>query len=99
MFEKEKKVTVQMWFWPEKRGARICKRNGPADTEVSGGGAGGASGSRAEILLQPVVLTIVRQNVPSLLMEVHGSAEIHLHGSAACGGALHQCSWMPEKRE
>lgn len=73
------------------------RENNPADTEVSG--AGGAPGSRAEIpLLQPVVLTMVRQNVPLQLMEVHGNAEIHLHGSAACGGALQQSGWMPAKR-
>ena len=44
---------------------RICERNNSADTEVGEeGGGGGAPGARAEIPLQPMVKTMVRQAVP-----------------------------------
>ncbi|KAM9590860.1 uncharacterized protein ACIBXB_005909 [Morphnus guianensis] len=59
-----------------KRGVRICKRNNSADTKVSEGG--GAPGARAEIPLQPMVKTVVRQAVPLQPMEVHSGADIHL---------------------
>ena len=58
---------------------RICERNNPADPQVSEeGGGGGAPGAGAEIPLQPVVKTMVRQAVPLQPMEVHGGADIHL---------------------
>ena len=58
---------------------RICERNNSADTKVSEEGrGGGASGTGAEIPLQPVVKTMVRQAVPLQPMEVHGGADIHL---------------------
>ncbi|PKU43609.1 suppression of tumorigenicity 5 protein isoform x4 [Limosa lapponica baueri] len=48
-----------------EREVRICERNNPADTKVSEeGGQGDAPGVRAEIPLQPVVKTMVRQAVP-----------------------------------
>ena len=57
---------------------RTCERNNPADTKVSEeGGGGDALGAGAEIPLQPMVKTLVRQVVP-LPMEVHGRADIHL---------------------
>ncbi|KAM9591242.1 uncharacterized protein ACIBXB_006115 [Morphnus guianensis] len=63
----------------EERGVRICERNNPADTKVSEeGGGGGAPGAEAEIPLQPVVKTMVRQVVPLQPMEVNGGADIHL---------------------
>ena len=58
---------------------RICERNNSADTKVSEAGeGGGAPGSGAEIPLQPVEETMVRQAVPLQSMEVHGGADIHL---------------------
>ena len=58
---------------------RICERNNSADTKVSEeGGGGGAPGTRAEIPLQPLVKTMVRQAVSLQPMEVHGGADIHL---------------------
>ncbi|KAK4830527.1 hypothetical protein QYF61_011506 [Mycteria americana] len=64
---------------PGDRGVRICERNNSADTKISEeGGGGGASGTRAEIPLQPVVKTMVRQGVALQPMEVHGRADIHL---------------------
>ena len=58
---------------------RICERKDSADTKVSEeGGGGGAPGTRAEIPLQPVVKTMVRQAVPLQPMEVNGGADIHL---------------------
>ena len=42
------------------------------------GGGGGAPGTGAEIPLQPVVKTMVRQAVPLQPMEVHSGADIHL---------------------
>ena len=52
--------------------------NSPADTKVrEEGGGGGAPGARAEIPLQPVVKTMVRQAVPLQPTEVHGGADIH----------------------
>ena len=63
----------------QKRGVRICERNSPAATKVSEeGGGGGAPGARAEIPLQPLVKTMVRQAVPLQPMEVNGGADIHL---------------------
>ena len=55
---------------------RICERNNSADTKVSEeGGGGGAPGAGAEIPLQPMVKTMVRQQaVPLQPMEVHGGA-------------------------
>ncbi|GAB0204530.1 acid sphingomyelinase-like phosphodiesterase 3b [Grus japonensis] len=61
-----------------EQGVGICERNSPADTKVSAGGAGGAPGARAEIPLQPMVKTMVRQAVPLQPMEVHSGADIHL---------------------
>ena len=60
-------------------GVRICERNSPTDTKVSEeGGGGGASGTSAEVPLQPVTQTMVRQAVPPQSMEINGGAEIHL---------------------
>ncbi|GAB0179334.1 acid sphingomyelinase-like phosphodiesterase 3b [Grus japonensis] len=65
-------------FQPE-RGVRRCERNNSADTKVSEeGGGGGAPGAGAEIPLQPVEKTMVRQAVPRQPMEVHGGADSHL---------------------
>ena len=65
--------------WQLERGVRTCKRNNPADTKVSAeGGGGGAPGTGAEILLQPMVKTMVRQAVPLQSREVNGGADIHL---------------------
>ena len=62
-----------------ERGVRICERNNSADTKVSEeGGGGGAPGAGAEIPLQPVGKTMVRQVVPLHPMEVNGGADIHL---------------------
>ena len=58
---------------------RPCKRNNPADPQVSEeGGGGDAPGAGAEIPLQPVGKTMVRQAVPLQSMEVHGGADLHL---------------------
>ena len=58
---------------------RICERNNSADTKVSEeGGAGGAPGAGAEIPLQPVVKTMVKQAVPLQPMKVDGGADTHL---------------------
>ena len=58
---------------------RICESNSSADTKVrEEGGGGGAPGARAEIPLQPMVKTMVRQAVPLQPMEVHSGADIHL---------------------
>ena len=63
----------------QERGVRRCERNNSADTKVSEeGGGGGAPGAGAEIPLQPVVKTMVRQAVPLQPMEVNGGADIHL---------------------
>ncbi|KAK4833071.1 hypothetical protein QYF61_027733, partial [Mycteria americana] len=49
------------------------------DTKASEeGGGGGAPGTRAEIPLQPVLKTMVRQAVSLQPMEVNGGADIHL---------------------
>ncbi|GAB0186401.1 hypothetical protein GRJ2_001105400 [Grus japonensis] len=57
----------------------MCERNNSADTNVSEeGGAGGAPGTGAEIPLQPMEKTMVRQAVPLQPMEVNDGADIHL---------------------
>jgi len=62
-----------------ERGMRICERNNSADIKVSEeGGGGGASGARAEVPLQLMMKTMVRQVVPLQPMEVHGGADLHL---------------------
>ncbi|GAB0209175.1 AN1-type zinc finger protein 5-like [Grus japonensis] len=49
------------------------------DTKVSEeGGGGGVPGARAEIPLQPVVKTMVKQAVPLQPVEVNGKADIRL---------------------
>ncbi|GAB0181647.1 junction-mediating and -regulatory protein-like [Grus japonensis] len=74
----------QEQFQPE-RGVRRCERNSPADTKISAeGGAGGAPGARAEIPLQPLEKTMVRQVVPLQPTEDDGGAEIP---PAARGGS------------
>ena len=63
----------------QERGVRRCERNNSADTKVrEEEGGGGAPGAGAEIPLQPMVKTMVRQAVPLQPMEVHGGADIHL---------------------
>ena len=46
------------------------------------GGRGGAPGTRAEIPLQPMEKTLVRQAVPQQSMKVHSEADIHLQTMA-----------------
>ncbi|GAB0177027.1 hypothetical protein GRJ2_000167900 [Grus japonensis] len=54
-----------------ERGGRRCEKNNSADTKVSEeGGGGDAPGAGAEIPLQPVEKTMVRQAVPLQPMEV-----------------------------
>ena len=60
------------------RGVTKCDRTSPADTKVKEGGGGGAPGARAEIPLQPVVKTLVRQAVALQSRGVHGGADLHL---------------------
>jgi len=58
---------------------RTCERTNSAYTKVSEeGGGGGAPGTGAEIVLQPVVKTMVRHAVPLQPMEVHGGADLHM---------------------
>jgi len=58
---------------------RICERNNSADTKVSKEGGGeGVPGAGAEVPLQLVVKTMVRQVVTLQPMEVHGGADNHL---------------------
>jgi len=58
---------------------RPCERNNSADPKVSAeGGGGGAPGAGAEIPLQPMEQTMVRQAVPPQPTEAHGGADIHL---------------------
>ncbi|GAB0187156.1 epimerase family protein SDR39U1 [Grus japonensis] len=67
-----------LWKVAAERGMR-CERNSPADTQVSAeGGAGGSPGTGAEIPLQPLEKTMVRQAVPLQPMEVYGGADIYL---------------------
>jgi len=59
---------------------RLCERNNSADTRVSEEGeGGGAPGARAEIHLQPVEKTMVRQAVPLQPMEGHNGGDVCLH--------------------
>ncbi|GAB0180481.1 hypothetical protein GRJ2_000513400 [Grus japonensis] len=85
------------------RGVRRCERNNPADTKVSAeGGAGGAPGAGAEIPLQPLEKTMVRQAVPLQPTEVHGGAEIPAaaHGGphAGAGGCPKEAVTLWEAR-
>ena len=62
-----------------ERRVRTCESNSPADPQVSAeGGGGDAPGAGAEIPLQPVGKTMVRQAVPLQSREVHGGADLHL---------------------
>ena len=78
-----KKVTAQQQL-QLKRGVRICERNNSGDTKVSEEGEGrGAPGTGAEIPLQPVVKTMVRQAVPPA---AHGRPRWSRYPPAARGG-------------
>jgi len=63
-----------------ERRVRPSERNNSADTKVieEGGGGGASGGTGAEIPLQPMEKTMVRQAVPLQPMEVHGGTDIHL---------------------
>ncbi|GAB0179598.1 epimerase family protein SDR39U1 [Grus japonensis] len=62
-----------------EREVRRCERNNSADTKVGEEGGGrGAPGAGAEIPLQPVEKTLVRQAVPLQPVEVDGGEDIHL---------------------
>ena len=57
----------------------MCETNDSAGTKVSEGeGGGGAPGSGADIPLQPMEKTMVRQAVPLQPMMVHSGADVHL---------------------
>ncbi|GAB0205645.1 hypothetical protein GRJ2_003030100 [Grus japonensis] len=74
---KKKKIRQQQLHL--ERGVRRCERNNFADTQVSEeGGGGGAPGARAEIPLQRLEKTMVRQAVQLQPMDVHSGAYIHL---------------------
>jgi len=60
------------------RGVGICERSNSVHTKVSEGRGGGTPGTRAEILLQPVMKTMVRHAVALQPVEVHRGAESHL---------------------
>jgi len=63
----------------QERGVRISERNNSADTKVSEERRkGDAPGTRAEIPLQPMEQTVVRQAVPLQPMEIHSGADLHL---------------------
>jgi len=61
---------------------RLCERNCPADTKVSEVGGGRAPGARAEIPLQPMEKTVVRQAV----LAAHGGPWWSRYPPAAHGG-------------
>ena len=58
---------------------RLCERNNSADIKVSEKAEGGeAPGTAAEIPLQTVEKTMVRQAVPLQPTEVHSGGDIHV---------------------
>ncbi|GAB0194704.1 acid sphingomyelinase-like phosphodiesterase 3b [Grus japonensis] len=62
-----------------ERGVRTCERNNSAGTKGSEGrGGGGAPGTGAEIPLQPMEKTMVRQAAPLQPLEDDSEADIHL---------------------
>ena len=66
-----------------------CERNSPAYTRVSeeeGGGTG------AEIVLQPVMKTMVRQVVALQPMEAHGGAHTHTAAHGGPHNAVSECA-------
>lgn len=66
-------------YLERERGVRICERKSSADTKINEeGGAGGVSGSEAEIHMQLVLKIMVRKVVPLQPMEVTGGVGIHL---------------------
>ncbi|KAJ7422424.1 protein pxr1-like [Willisornis vidua] len=74
------KVTAQCENNLGKRGVTICERSSPAHLQASEeGGGGDAPSARAEIPLQPLVKTMVRQAVLVQPLEVHDGA------AAGCG--------------
>ncbi|GAB0182230.1 hypothetical protein GRJ2_000688300 [Grus japonensis] len=74
-FKKEKKTPPSGSFFSQREESEDVRNS--ADTKVSEEEeAGGAPGARAEILLQPVEKTMVRQAVPLQPVEDDGGAEI-----------------------
>ncbi|GAB0195124.1 hypothetical protein GRJ2_001977700 [Grus japonensis] len=83
----------QKQLQPE-RGARICERNNSADTKGSAeGGGGDAPGTGAEIPLQPMEKTMVRQAVPLQPMEDDGGAQI---STCSLWRTPRWSRWMPK---
>ena len=67
-----------------ERGLRISERNSSSDIKISEeGGGGGSPDTGAEVPLQPVVRTMVKQVVPLQSTNVHSGVDTH---PAACGG-------------
>jgi len=82
-----------LWNNNRERGVRRCERNNSADTKVSEkGGGGGPPGIRAEIPLQPMEKTMVRQTV--LLQPVEFPVE-QIY-TCSPGRTPHQSRWMPK---
>ena len=64
------------WSRGNNGGRTDCNPHSPSPCAARGGG--GAPGTGAEIPLQPVGKTMVRQAVPLQPMDVRGGADIHL---------------------
>ena len=72
------KVAAQQQLQRDRE-VRRYESNNSADTQVGAeGGGGGAPGARAEVPLQPMEQTMVRQAVPLQPREVHSGADLHL---------------------
>jgi len=72
-----KKGKKQLCYSSWERRVRICKRTNSADIKVNER-EGGASGTRAEISLQPVERAMVTQGCSLQPMEIHSGTDIHL---------------------
>lgn len=87
MKKKKKKAEKLLWqlhLQAEKSRVGTCEQSSTGDTKANGeGGGGGAPGTEAEIPLQPMVKSMVKQLCSCNMWRIRG-VHVTLHGGDPC---------------